>query len=346
MFFHKTRQLLGTTYAPGEIIFRQGDPPGSLYVILEGKVEISMDPEPGDESGQPVRIGVLETDSVFGEMSLFHQKPRVATACAKTRVRLLTLDHKGFMQRLQDDPVLSLRILMRLSERIHAMLGELIRLHREQGTMTPGRSLLPAGAVMTGSFWEIARRLVVDLLVHPTQTWDWVRGRSLLTWAIALQCFRWWITSVTTMVHLYVSDMPVFLPVPWDIPLPTYRYFEIFAYGPYGMFIVTMMAWYLWRQGQHHASVQSMHFAKSWELVGLSFFAPWLPSLIIDNILIHFGLGTPEVIVPWHIAIVILEAGLLYLGLRSVFGMARKTSFRLAAGAMMIFLVLAGILIR
>ncbi|MBF0158129.1 MAG: cyclic nucleotide-binding domain-containing protein [Magnetococcales bacterium] len=340
MYFHKTKQELGKVYEPGEIVFRQGDPPGAVYVILEGQVEISI----ARAEDQPsICLAVLERDHVFGEMSLLDQQPRVATAKAISRVRLLSLDQKGFLQRLHEDPALSLRIMLKLSERIRHMISEIIYLHARIGLTGPLR--FPWEPV-TLPFFDTLQRMTVDLLFHPTEVFTWARGQSLLAWSICLQMFRWWATSITTMVNLHVSDTPMLLPVPMSFTPFIYRYFEIFAYGPYGLLIISTIALFLWRYGRAYATVKSMTFAKSWEMVGLAFFTPWLPTLLIDNLLIQYGIGGPEIMVPWHIVVVVVESWLVYVGLRAVFGIAQKQAWRLALGGCAVFLVMAGLLIR
>ncbi|MBF0124367.1 MAG: cyclic nucleotide-binding domain-containing protein [Magnetococcales bacterium] len=340
MYFHRTKQELGKVYEPGEIVFRQGDPPGAVYVILEGQVEISI----ARAADQPsICLAILERDHVFGEMSLLDQHPRVATAKAISRVRLLSLDQKGLLQRLHQDPALSLRIMLKLSERIRHMISEIIYLHDRVGLAGPLR--FPWEPV-TLPFLDTLKRLTFDLLWHPTAVFTWSRGQSLLAWALCLQMFRWWSTSITTMVNLYAADTPMLLPIPLQLTPLVYRYIEIFAYGPYGLLMVSLIAFFLWRYGVAYATVKSMTFAKSWEVVGLAFFAPWLPTLLIDNLLIQYDVAGPAVMMPWHIGVTLVESWLVYVGLRAVFGIAQSQARWLALASCILFLVCAGLLIR
>jgi len=66
------------TYAPDEVIFREGDPGDSLYVVEKGRVQIWV--------GGPdhkIRLGVIEEGGVFGEMAIFDRQPRMANASAE-----------------------------------------------------------------------------------------------------------------------------------------------------------------------------------------------------------------------------------------------------------------------
>lgn len=65
------------TYAPGEVIFRDGDPGDSLFVVEKGQVRIWK----GD-GGHDVPLGIIDEGGVFGEMAIFDRQPRMANASA------------------------------------------------------------------------------------------------------------------------------------------------------------------------------------------------------------------------------------------------------------------------
>ena len=71
-------------YQPGEIIFQQGYPGDYAYIIVSGEVEI-IDLKP---DGAVEMIALLEPGQMFGEMALLDDKPRSATARARTAVAL------------------------------------------------------------------------------------------------------------------------------------------------------------------------------------------------------------------------------------------------------------------
>ncbi|MEI7781302.1 MAG: mechanosensitive ion channel family protein, partial [Planctomycetota bacterium] len=72
-------------YAAGEQVIRQGDPGGSLFVIMTGRVEVTA----ADGGGPPVKLALLGAGDYFGEMSLMTGAPRVATITAVEETRLL-----------------------------------------------------------------------------------------------------------------------------------------------------------------------------------------------------------------------------------------------------------------
>ncbi len=189
-------------------------------------------------------------------------------------------------------------------------------------------------------------RSFAHILLRPSHVFTRMRGHDLLSLAIFLQLFRWHATAFTTMVSLYQERSPMLLPTPFGIDANTYRMVEIFAYGPYGLLVITGIARILYVYGRDHATIGVMTLGKTWELVGICFFAPWLPSLVIDSILIKLGWGGPMVIIPWHLFILTIEGALVAVGLNAVFGIPLAKATRLGIAAGFTFLVLAGILIR
>lgn len=135
MLFNRGKASLGQTFNEGEIIVRQYDPPGSMFIIIEGRVEIWVD----DGSQEPYLVTVLEKDNVFGGVSLYDGSPRIATARAKGQVRVLSVDKRGFLQWLGEDPAFSLRILLKMSERIRTLIAQVVSLRKEVRELRLGK---------------------------------------------------------------------------------------------------------------------------------------------------------------------------------------------------------------
>ncbi|WCL50371.1 cyclic nucleotide-binding domain-containing protein [Leptospira sp. GIMC2001] len=75
-------------YQAEEIVFRQGQMGAGLFLIFKGKVEIQSTHE-----GVTLKLATLEPGSFFGELSLFSEEPRSATATCQEDSILL-----GFFQ--------------------------------------------------------------------------------------------------------------------------------------------------------------------------------------------------------------------------------------------------------
>ncbi len=101
-------------YLPGEIILREGEHGETLYLLLEGEVEIVKD------HGTPHARTLKEVVPVdyFGEMAILDSAPRAATAVARTHARLLTLDGGGLKSLILQIPEISFAIFPVLTARV------------------------------------------------------------------------------------------------------------------------------------------------------------------------------------------------------------------------------------
>ena len=121
---------LGRVYRDGEVILRQGDPVGCMYVIQSGQVEVLHEKEGEDD--KEVRLTELGEGRFFGEVPLFERVGSEGTVRATVRalgeVRVLTVDRKTILRRIHEDPSLAYRILQTMSRRIRALEEEVVRL--------------------------------------------------------------------------------------------------------------------------------------------------------------------------------------------------------------------------
>jgi len=116
---------LGTAYAPGQVILRQGTASDCMYVILEGTVEIYLERDDGEVSVKLCREG-----DFVGEVALFNREAHSASARTLQGARLLTIDRKSFMRRIQEDPTVAFRLVQSLCQRVKELTGEIGVLNR------------------------------------------------------------------------------------------------------------------------------------------------------------------------------------------------------------------------
>ncbi len=79
------------TWAAGEVVFREGDPGASLFVLTQGEVEV-LNGHGGDDKV----IAALAAPSAFGEMALVDREARSATVRARTPCQALELTAEAF----------------------------------------------------------------------------------------------------------------------------------------------------------------------------------------------------------------------------------------------------------
>src|SRR3990167_9369848 len=93
-------------YQAGETIVRQGEPGQCMYVIQSGQVVVAQ-----EKAQSEVPLAVLSKGDFFGEMALFEREARSATVRALEASRLLTVDKRTFLRRIQEDPSISFRLV-------------------------------------------------------------------------------------------------------------------------------------------------------------------------------------------------------------------------------------------
>jgi HlyB family type I secretion system ABC transporter len=95
----------------GERVIRQGDVPGPLYVVEEGRLRVYT-----EENGRPHYLAYLRKGDFFGEMSVFRGAPRTATVEAVSDCRLLRLNQATFQELLKDFPAFKSQIEERIAQ--------------------------------------------------------------------------------------------------------------------------------------------------------------------------------------------------------------------------------------
>ncbi len=120
---------LGKTYKDNETIIKQGEIGDSIFVVQDGLVEIIKETDRGD-----VRLALRGKGDFFGEMALFERSVRMATVRALGEARILTIDKKNFLRRINEDPSLAFRLVQIMSARIRELSNEVsnLRIHCEQ----------------------------------------------------------------------------------------------------------------------------------------------------------------------------------------------------------------------
>lgn len=95
-------------------IFNEGDAGGALFVVVSGKVAIEQE----KRKGSFARLGTIEAHSYFGEMNLFDNSQRSATAIALQDTLTLRLRREPLIALARQHPDLSLKLINVLSQRL------------------------------------------------------------------------------------------------------------------------------------------------------------------------------------------------------------------------------------
>ena len=124
---------LGRVFEDGEVVVRQGDVGDCMYVIQEGKVGVYLESAEAD----PVLLAEPGVGEMIGEMAIFERQPRSAPVKAHGQARILTVDKRNFLRRVQEDPSLAFRVLETMSHRIRDLNLEIQRLRAATAELSP-----------------------------------------------------------------------------------------------------------------------------------------------------------------------------------------------------------------
>ncbi|MCK6601367.1 MAG: Crp/Fnr family transcriptional regulator [Bacteroidetes bacterium] len=122
------------TFDTGYVLFRENLIVGQImYVVLSGSVEITKK----DHSGKDNTIAVVGPGACIGEMSLFEQEKRSASAIIKERAELLVMPKYNFDRMLQSRPNETIKILLNfikmMSQRLRDTTAKLVTAQQEGG---------------------------------------------------------------------------------------------------------------------------------------------------------------------------------------------------------------------
>jgi CRP-like cAMP-binding protein len=102
-------------FGPGELLMIRGDPPDSVFVIIEGEVEIL-----GETPAGEFIVAVVGRNELQGEMGVISNTPRGASVRARTPVRALRIAGDVFLRLLTENPGCALHVMRELSARVVA----------------------------------------------------------------------------------------------------------------------------------------------------------------------------------------------------------------------------------
>jgi len=104
-----------------EILFRKGDMPEGLHVLVMGQVKLSIPSAQGTEKV----VHMFESASTFGEAMVFLDRPYPVTAQATQDSMLILVGKKELLGAMEASPMLCRKMLASLSMRLHELLDDM-----------------------------------------------------------------------------------------------------------------------------------------------------------------------------------------------------------------------------
>lgn len=108
-------------YTRGAVILSQRDPGQCMYLLVSGRVKVSL----ASPEGKELVLNYVEAPAHFGEMALVDGQPRSTDVISVTDVELLALEARDLSAAIQVQPRLALSLIATLSRRLRATIARL-----------------------------------------------------------------------------------------------------------------------------------------------------------------------------------------------------------------------------
>lgn len=113
------RKLILTSALPltlkkGQRLFERGDPGGTMYVVTQGLIEISI----VSTNGRKISLNLISTGNCFGEVNMIDNRNRTASAVALEPTSLQPIGRNTFFAAARLSPELAITIAEILCERV------------------------------------------------------------------------------------------------------------------------------------------------------------------------------------------------------------------------------------
>ena len=103
----------GQVIEAGHVIFKEGEPGDTMYIIQKGRVKITKRVDNVEKI-----LMVLGKGDFFGEMALIRNTPRTATATAVDTCELLAFNREGFLSMISKNSNIAMNIIEKLCIRL------------------------------------------------------------------------------------------------------------------------------------------------------------------------------------------------------------------------------------
>ncbi len=172
-------------YPKNNILFYQGDPAGTVFMVVSGQVKITL----MNEEGKEVVLSLVEPGGLFGLVPILDSSAQVGNAITVVPSRLARFDGEALLDWLNRQPAMQARLLGLMAGRVrvrqayqkigeHALLGvkerllyALLEIAEREGETEQGGDVVvftrPTHqelANWVGSSREVVSRLLKELL--------------------------------------------------------------------------------------------------------------------------------------------------------------------------------------
>lgn len=107
------------SFAPGASIVRRGDPGDHVYLLMAGRVSVTLE----HPDGRVERLSTFAPGTVFGEAAFLDRSPRTANVHAETAVECLALSAAAYARLGEAHPTIKIALLENLLRNLYDTLA-------------------------------------------------------------------------------------------------------------------------------------------------------------------------------------------------------------------------------
>jgi len=96
----------------GETLFKQGENGDKMYIVQEGEIDLYL---------LDMTIETVGPGGILGELALIDNRPRTATAIARTECKVVEIDSDRFTFLVQETPFFALDVMTVMADRLRYM---------------------------------------------------------------------------------------------------------------------------------------------------------------------------------------------------------------------------------
>jgi CRP/FNR family transcriptional regulator, dissimilatory nitrate respiration regulator len=135
-----------SSHRRGEVLFLQGDPVTSFYVVLDGWVKVFRTTQAGEEA----IVGVFHRGQSFAEAAAFTEGVYPASGETASDTRLLCISARNLVGQLKDSPEIGLAMLASTSQHLNLLVRQIEELKAHTGPQRVAGFLLSMAPVESG----------------------------------------------------------------------------------------------------------------------------------------------------------------------------------------------------
>ncbi|MCL4557092.1 MAG: Crp/Fnr family transcriptional regulator [Deltaproteobacteria bacterium] len=154
------------SYAKDECVFSEGERPGLMGLIIEGRIKVvKHSPE-----GRDVIVRVIDRGQIFGEVAVFDNKPYPASAIAMADTKAFVLERHKLMELLNGEPQIALDIISDLGRKLRDMLDTVKSIATEHVDKRIVFTLLKLYEAGAGPVLKIKRQDIAEMCGTTVET--------------------------------------------------------------------------------------------------------------------------------------------------------------------------------